>query len=223
MPKVGPLAQIWYRWKALRLPWRKRFFVERNRAVEKPFYVPGVALLVPQTLTYSFPRPFSVSDDAGYDLQGNTFWEFRLSSDTRWRRIVKYPRSTPYSQVAVTPLWHQWLRHTRAEPPSLEEQTGDVVRQERMKFLAKEADERWEAKPRVMESSSPTARPAALLGEEGSLLPPKKKKSREKQQQSRDGGDGGHDPWARAREAQQGQGETWQPTSWTPPAPTNKR
>ncbi|PNY24109.1 Uncharacterized protein TCAP_05950, partial [Tolypocladium capitatum] len=102
--RIGPIAQAWYRWKALRLPWRKRFFI-------------------------------------GHDLHGNTYWEFRLtrgaddgaaSHGERWRRIVTYPRSTHLSDVSVSPLWHQWLRHTRPDAPSLAEQRGDVVRQERV-------------------------------------------------------------------------------------------
>ncbi|KLO80071.1 uncharacterized protein LW93_7517 [Fusarium fujikuroi] len=117
--QIGPVARAWYRWKALRLPWRKRFLV-------------------------------------GYDLQGNTYWEFRLTrgaeSNERWRRIVKYPRSTHYSSVKVSPQWHQWLRHTREDPPSIEEQHSDVLRQVRMQKLAAEADARWEAKPRVMDA-----------------------------------------------------------------------
>lgn len=29
--RIGPLAQAWHAWKALRLPWRKRFFVGEPR------------------------------------------------------------------------------------------------------------------------------------------------------------------------------------------------
>ena len=62
---------------------------------------------------------------------------------------MRCPRGTPHDAVAVSPAWHQWLRHTRAEPPTLEEQRADVERQARIKVLAAEADARWEAKPRL--------------------------------------------------------------------------
>ncbi|QPH01826.1 hypothetical protein C2857_006029 [Epichloe festucae Fl1] len=193
---IGPLARTYYKWKALRLPWRKRFFV-------------------------------------GYDLQGNTFWEFKLTSaETRFRRIVNYPRSTHYSQVQVSPLWHQWLRHMRAEPPSLEEQSGDVVRQQRMKHLAAEADARWAAKPRVMEDAVTTS----ALGARGPLPPTNVEatmlesepdpgagagagaRDTEKKQQQRKRKKSAelNDAWAKAKA--QGPGENWQPTAWNPSA-----
>lgn len=46
-------------------------------------------------------------------------------------------------------MWHQWLRNTRTEPPSLEEQVEDVRRLEELKVRAELADRRWEAKGRV--------------------------------------------------------------------------
>jgi NADH dehydrogenase [ubiquinone] 1 alpha subcomplex assembly factor 2 len=40
---------------------------------------------------------------AGFDLQGNTFWEFKDALNTlRTRRIAKYSRSTQYSEVQVS-------------------------------------------------------------------------------------------------------------------------
>jgi len=115
---ITPIRKAWYRWKSLKLPWRKRFL-------------------------------------AGLDLQGNTFWEFRdsLSSHkNRMRRIVQYPSSTHYSDINISPQWHQWLRHTRSDPPSLIEQSQDIVRQQNLKVLAAEADARWAPKPHVLDS-----------------------------------------------------------------------
>jgi len=91
----------------------------------------------------------------GLDLQGNTFWEFRdtLSSHKhRMRRIVQYRASTHYSDIKISPQWHQWLRHTRSDPPSLTEQSHDIIRQENLKVLAAEADARWAAKPSFLDS-----------------------------------------------------------------------
>ncbi|XXH05252.1 Superoxide dismutase [Mn], mitochondrial [Hypoxylon texense] len=225
--QIGPVRQAWYQWKALRLPWRKRFLV-------------------------------------GLDLQGNTYWEFRLtrgdpelSPDARYRRIVKYPRSTHYSEVKVPPQWHQWLRYQRRRAPSLAEQAEDVARQERVKLLAAEADARWEAKPGYLDPPPPPPPPpppssaeAAPGGSEKSQpVPPldtgyrqqqqpqeqeqeqeraaqessstpdeRRRQTTDAQQQSSRfaAGKGKDDPWKRARPS--APGETWQPEAWTPPA-----
>lgn len=219
---IGPLARTYYKWKALRLPWRKRFFIGPLPLFLILKSTHGVQKLTPSS------RP-------GYDLHGNTFWEFKLTSaETRFRRIVNYPRSTHYSQVQVSPLWHQWLRHMRAEPPSLEEQSGDVVRQQRMKHLAAEADARWAAKPRVMED---TVTKSALGG--GPLpVPPANVEATMLESESEPGAGAGagagarhtekqqqrkskksaevNDAWAKAKA--QGPGENWQPTAWNPSA-----
>ncbi|KAI6091018.1 hypothetical protein F4821DRAFT_210448 [Hypoxylon rubiginosum] len=194
--KIGPVRQAWYQWKALRLPWRKRFLV-------------------------------------GIDLQGNTYWEFRLTRgdpdadpDARWRRIVHYPRSTHYSEVKVPPHWHQWLRYQRRHAPSLSEQAQDVVRQEQIKVLAAEADARWEAKPGYLDA--PPGR-----GEKSQPVPPLD--TGRTQPQERVAGESPavseryaeetqrasavkeqDDPWKRAKPS--APGETWQPEAWTPPA-----
>lgn len=70
------------------------------------------------------------------------------------RRIVQYPSNTQYSDVQghISPAWHQWLRHTRNEPPSLTEQSQDLVRQRNLKILAAQADARWAAKPTYLDA-----------------------------------------------------------------------
>lgn len=84
------------------------------------------------------------------------------------RRIIQFPGrgadrgagGTALSDVTsqISPAWHQWLRHTRQHPPSLTEQSQDLVRQERLKILAAQADARWEAKARI--GDAPNSRPA---------------------------------------------------------------
>lgn len=91
----------------------------------------------------------------GLDLQGNTYWEFRDTLNPgRMRRIVQYPRDLQYSEVTskITPAWHQWLRHTRENPPSLTEQSQDLIRQSQLKVLAAQADARWNAKESFLDS-----------------------------------------------------------------------
>jgi NADH dehydrogenase [ubiquinone] 1 alpha subcomplex assembly factor 2 len=46
----------------------------------------------------------------------------------------------------------QWLRHTRFDPPSLTEQHQEIMRQERMKMLASQADARWASKPSALDA-----------------------------------------------------------------------
>jgi NADH dehydrogenase [ubiquinone] 1 alpha subcomplex assembly factor 2 len=46
----------------------------------------------------------------------------------------------------------QWLRHTRFDPPTVAEQQQDIVRQERMKMLASQADARWASKPSALDA-----------------------------------------------------------------------
>ncbi|KAJ6780527.1 hypothetical protein PWT90_03163 [Aphanocladium album] len=201
---IGPLSRAWLKWKSLRLPWRKRFLV-------------------------------------GFDLQGNTYWEFRLTTRgtgeaaansigevERWRRIVKYPRSTHLSAVKVSPLWHQWLRYTRSDPPSLDEQRGDVVRQAQLKQLAAEADARWAAKPRVMEDPLPgqEALPQVQAGpaarDEATTLraESKRRKNTQGDETVRDTTAAEavdpKDPWKQART--RGPSEDWQPQAWSPNA-----
>lgn len=69
------------------------------------------------------------------------------------RRIVQYPSTVHHSDVTskISPAWHQWLRHTRDSPPSLTEQSQDLVRQRNLKVLVAQADARWAAKPSFLD------------------------------------------------------------------------
>ncbi|KAF2020962.1 hypothetical protein BU24DRAFT_404022 [Aaosphaeria arxii CBS 175.79] len=99
----------------------------------------------------------------GFDLQGNTFWEFKDAlHSNRKRRIVKYSRWTHYGDVNVDPGWMQWLRHTRYDPPSLAEQRADIARQERIKLLAAQADARWAAKESALDKPDQEQQPHLL-------------------------------------------------------------
>ena len=53
-----------------------------------------------------------------------------------------------------TAPWIQWLRHTRHEPPSINEQQLDEIRQAQMKELAARADARWAAKPSALDKQA---------------------------------------------------------------------
>ncbi|KAF3931970.1 hypothetical protein ABW20_dc0102321 [Dactylellina cionopaga] len=108
---VSPYRRLYYRWKALRLPWRRRYFI-------------------------------------GMDLEGNTFWEFRdRLVPSRPRRIMDFRGGVHslvnYADMRVDPQWHQWLRVTRIEPPTIQELTAEVTRRKVMVERARLADERW--------------------------------------------------------------------------------
>ena len=68
------------------------------------------------------------------------------------RRIVQYPTTTHYSEIKISPQWHQWLRHTRSDAPSITEQSQDLVRQQNLKVLAAQADARWAAQPSFLDA-----------------------------------------------------------------------
>lgn len=79
------------------------------------------------------------------------------------------------------------------------EQRDDVTRQQRMKYLAAEADARWEAKPRIMEAPK---EPELLETTKPSSTADTKTTSAT------------DDPWAKAKA--RGPSEDWQPEAWDP-------
>ena len=130
--------------------------------------------------------------------------------------------------MVVAAQWHQWLRHTRPEPPSIQEQHYEVSRQAMMKQLAAQADERWKSVPSyldapktqqtgpamgVTDSKPPDAgqgQGEGMVGavegqEEGERKKEKEKGKKRDQEES---------PWARADRG--APSENYQPGAWTP-------
>ena len=56
--------------------------------------------------------------------------------------------------MAYLASWMQWLRHTRHEAPTINEQQLDEIRQAKMKLLAAQADARWASKPSYLDYPS---------------------------------------------------------------------
>jgi NADH dehydrogenase [ubiquinone] 1 alpha subcomplex assembly factor 2 len=187
----------------------------------------------------------------GRDPSGNTYYELRqprgdAPQGAPFRRLVHYPRSTPYSEVRVPPAWHQWLRHQRGEPPSMAEQVAELQRQARIKVLAAEADARWEAKGSLLDMPPSTATTTAAEGgrqtreqeqaqvqeteqtsQQGEPEEPPRRDGREKDIPAKQTSSpktepppSSPDPWKRAQRG--APGETWQPEGWTP-TPARKR
>ena len=152
----------------------------------------------------------------GRDLNNNTYWEFRIAgtdSALRPRRIVVYPKSTHVADVKVPPLWHQWLRYTRLDPPSIEEQVAEVSRQARIRVLAAQADARWKAGGQVISQQQQQMNIGHLPSEADASVTTASQAMPVPDQPVKE------DPWA-ALERSKKANEQWQPDSWKPqPSP----
>lgn len=121
----------------------------------------------------------------------------------------------------------QWLRHTRADPPTIAEQQLDQLRQVQLKRLAAEADRRWAEKDSFLQSpkdNASTMSPEArkLAGElrrpqaqddhssSGTVDAAGESRIDSKVQQTKQRSP---KPW---QSQQVGQGQDAQPDSWTP-------
>lgn len=91
--------------------------------------------------------PFRKKFFIGYDLYGNTYWEFTIDGNmSRLRRKLEPFRKELFEVdyfKTILPQWLQWLRRTREHSPSLNELIEDQIRQQRIKILAQQADENW--------------------------------------------------------------------------------
>lgn len=91
--------------------------------------------------------PFRKRFFVGYDLHGNTYWEF--SPDGNMQRLRR--KMEPFQKLffkadyfsLVPPQWLLWLRRTRNSPPTLLELTEDQSRQATVKLRAEHADRNW--------------------------------------------------------------------------------
>ncbi|KAL9625105.1 MAG: hypothetical protein Q9160_000834 [Pyrenula sp. 1 TL-2023] len=158
----------------------------------------------------------------GQDLAGNTFWEFKDALNAnRFRRIVRYSPLAHHGDIKISPQWHQWLRHTRYEAPSLEEQEADVIRQTNMKQLAQLADERWASKPSFLDKPRPQPAPITKPRDPGGYVGQTEPDDKEGVRSAVDTPAEGsakpakENPWAKNAA---GPSEKWQPESWTPGA-----
>ncbi|OJZ92218.1 hypothetical protein ASPFODRAFT_202021 [Aspergillus luchuensis CBS 106.47] len=202
---MSPINSLWFKWKGLRLPWRRSFLV-------------------------------------GTDLHGNTFWEFKDQLNAgRFRRIVKTDPKTHLADVQVsrkwhlqvshsvsptsaantvppvtTAQWHQWLRYVRADPPSIQEQQQDIIRQMQIKELARLADERWASKPSYLDMPKSQQQPLPATNTSDATVAQANKSPSEDTQTATAEATKKNDPWAKA--AAGAPGQKWQPDSWSPTA-----
>ena len=165
------------------------------------------------------------------DLAGNKYWFFRPTLSARPRRIMQNNPRIPYSDINIPPQWHQWLRYTRPEPPSLLELQHDVQRQANLKRLARAADERWAAKPSVLDKPRRDNQELAIgdgdikgtVGQQGETaegrgLDPVERQEAIETKRQEGGAKGKENPWT----VRQGKaGEDWKPEAWSP-GPINR-
>ncbi|KAL2861457.1 hypothetical protein BJX68DRAFT_222575 [Aspergillus pseudodeflectus] len=182
---MSPINSLWFKWKSLRLPWRRSFLV-------------------------------------GHDLSGNTFWEFKDTLNSgRFRRIVKPRPRTHYSDLELSPQWHQWLRYVRPEPPSIKEQQDDIQRRERILLLAEMQRKKWETEQSQLDApgaqqpgpATRTSDPTLNAGAEAGRHAPGADTSRTKAPGSAGASIAKEDPFFRPKDVP---GKKWQPESWTP-------
>lgn len=122
--------------------------------------------------------------------------------------------------------WHQWLRHVREHPPSIQEQQQDLVRQAQIKELARLADERWASKPSFLDKPKtqpvPTQTNNAALSETpaSDTHPVSKTQASTPSAMTPDPEPAStatvhkKNPWNNASNANPG--EEWQPEAWSP-------
>ncbi|KAJ2018486.1 hypothetical protein GGI14_002258 [Coemansia sp. S680] len=113
---MGAIRQAYMMWKALRLPWRRDVL-------------------------------------AGVDLDGNLYFERSVRSAQRTRRHVVYKKNinvadaqrtrrhvvykkninvAEYNDQLIPIQWQAWMRHTRSQPPTIQELLHDVERRRRL-------------------------------------------------------------------------------------------
>ncbi|CDK25533.1 unnamed protein product [Kuraishia capsulata CBS 1993] len=102
--------------------------------------------------------PFRSQFFVGYDLSGNTYWEFTMDRNFQnlRRKIQPHHRKefTVDYYKNIPPQWHQWLRFVRNNPPTIQELLADKHRQEAIKELAKRSDEKWEMEKLQLEGQT---------------------------------------------------------------------
>ncbi|KAF5113629.1 hypothetical protein DV454_003455 [Geotrichum candidum] len=115
--------------------------------------------------------PFRNKFFIGYDLDGNTYWEFfNPNNPDRARRIVEYrdPKLN-WVDYEAPPQWVQWLRYARPHYPTLDELHRDKVRQQQIKEKVRQAEARWRSVP-LVDKSGGAAGGVAGVGAVGRAL-----------------------------------------------------
>ncbi|CAG8571117.1 3178_t:CDS:1 [Paraglomus brasilianum] len=98
---------------------------------------------MPARLTFfwrSLRLPWRTRVYVGSDLSGNTYYESLTRFHDRTRRTVDLNRPIPVAEYREHDLpvqWQSWLKHTRFDPPTLQELEEDERRKRVMKEKVK--------------------------------------------------------------------------------------
>ena len=100
----GVFRQLWFSWRKLKLPWRKRWMVGKLCTAIIFLFINIIHhSSTPSTPSTLFSRKADRSRRAGADLSGNTFWEFKDAINAnRLRRIVHYSSDAHYADVKIS-------------------------------------------------------------------------------------------------------------------------
>ncbi|KAI7774242.1 hypothetical protein LA080_009042 [Diaporthe eres] len=203
--QISPLLQTWYKWKALRLPWRKRFLV-------------GLDL---QGNTY-----WEFRDVRGDPSDPRTRWRriVQYPRDThygevkvppQWHQWLRHTRDAPPSipeQHAEVRRQHQ-MRLLAAEAdarwaakPSLLDHDGEAPGQvgagQPVPALGSRVARGRDEQEGALPGGGETRKDAVASGSEQQAAAAKDAEKK--------------DPWAQSRRG--GPSEDWQPQAWSPPA-----
>ncbi|KAJ3300150.1 hypothetical protein HDU76_006147 [Blyttiomyces sp. JEL0837] len=98
----------------------------------------------------SFNQPWRPLKFMGRDLQGNKYYEgppIRAGTALP-RRTIEYKNKrleySDYDSSTIPVQWMSWLRHTRDNPPSIEELQAAESQKARTLELARQLDLKWE-------------------------------------------------------------------------------
>ncbi|KAI5811757.1 hypothetical protein DFH27DRAFT_649057 [Peziza echinospora] len=172
----------------------------------------------------------------GHDLRGNSYWELHTRHlPTRPRRLVEYAEQQRdlggYS--VEDPAWHQWLRCTREEAPTIQELLGEVGRREELKVRVGRIDERERARREELgrrekrlflggeEGQGEKSASGDEKGEEKGGVKAQDEVADEKKEEKKK--PAAEDPWAKAQAEREKAGENEGPKAWTPEAVTPRR
>ncbi|CAG8680399.1 7183_t:CDS:2, partial [Ambispora leptoticha] len=91
----------------------------------------------------------------GSDLDGNEYYETRvLGSSNRPKRMVDLKQPKKYSDYTgdeIPVQWQSWLRHTRFDPPTIEELKIANQRREMIIERANKLDQEWNERKRQLQ------------------------------------------------------------------------
>lgn len=91
-----------------------------------------------------YERLFRKRTYIGSDLSGNHFFElYNPLHPGRPRRIVDYAQGTwrQVNEGMLPPQWLTWLKHTRRDPPSIQELEEDVRRRQILDYRLRQLQE----------------------------------------------------------------------------------